>query len=96
MVYNQPLAERLSDLSGIAWSTMQKHQLIPARRRQPAVDKYPHQFTEYNIGSDRRKTAVDETLAKHDAVIMASPIAPQRLVGAYHAKMIEALGTPTV
>lgn len=103
-VYNQPLAERLSDLSGKSIALVYYAKTLSPQSLRAVgnllSDKYPGiEFTEYNIGSEigAKPLGNYETLAKHDAVIIGvADCTLSAWWGAYHAKMIEALGTPAV
>jgi hypothetical protein len=103
-IKNQPLAERLSELGGkrIALVYYAKA-LSPQSTRAIGnllADKYPGiEITEYNIGSaiGARPLGNYETLAEHDAVILGvADCSLSAWWGAYHTKMVEALGTPAV
>ena len=103
-VYNQPLAERLSDLDGKSIALVYYAKALSPQSMRAIGNllksKYPElSVTEYNIGSEigAKPLGNYETLSSHDAVVLG--IADCTLSawwGAYHAKMIEALGTPVV
>lgn len=101
---NQPLAERLSEFDGKSIALVYYAKALSPQSVRAIgnllADKYQGiEITEYNIGSaiGAKPLGNYETLAEHDAVILG--IADCTLSawwGAYHAKMIEAKGTPVV
>ena len=101
---NQPLAERLRDLNNKSIALVYYAKALSPQAMRAIgnllASKYSNATTtEYNLGSEigAKPLGYYETLAGHDAVVIG--IADCTLSawwGAYHAKMIEALGTPVV
>lgn len=104
IVDNQPLAERLDDLSGKSIALVYYAKTLSPQALRAVGNLLESKYqgikiTEYNIGSELGAKPLGnyETLAEHDAVVIG--IADCTLSawwGAYHAKMIEAQGTPVV
>ena len=103
-VYNQPLAERLNDLKGKNIALVYYAKALSPQSMRAIGNLLQSKYqgltvAEYNLGSEigAKPQGNYETLAKHDAVVLG--IADCTLSawwGAYHAKMLEALGTPVV
>ena len=102
-VYNQPLAERtLNSFSGmkialVYYSRMMGPQSMRAIGNLAGAEGAT--VTEFNIGSEigAKPQGYYETLAEYDAVVIGvANCTFSAWWGAYHAKMIEALGTPAV
>lgn len=100
---NQPLAERLTDFKGkeIALAYYAKAQNPHAVRAigEMLEEEYGITAKLYDIGSSigAKPTEYYETLAESDAVVLGvADCTLSAWWGAYHAKMIEALGTPVV
>ncbi|MDR0905218.1 MAG: hypothetical protein LBN00_03430 [Oscillospiraceae bacterium] len=102
---NQPLAERVFDsfadkrVAFVYYAKALSPQSMRALENLLANEYSGTVFDEYNLGSSigAKPLSYYETLAEYDAVVIGVADCTQSAWwGAYHAKMIEALGTPAV